>query len=217
MRGILKGVGKALKSKQKSKGESTREFIIDTAISLLARKGYEATSFQEIADLCHLSQAAPLYHFKSKEGLFLAAVEHIRKNKARVISEGIQIRDDAFIRLLKYFRGHINWAEVYRFQAGVFLLLGHFASFNQNFAEIYQSIVKGEREEIEILIAAGEREKIFHFAESTSILAELLHDAILGITTNLLAGRGEINSPRRLEKKSKLILQAVLGYEIESE
>lgn len=197
---------------KKTKGENTRELILETAISLLAKKGYEQMSFQEIADTCNLSQAAPLYHFKSKEGLFREAIEYIRKNRTKWVSYDIQVKDDAYQRLLKYFRGRIDWANVYRFEAVVFSLLSHFAAFNKDFAELYQSILKDERDEIESLIAAGLREKIFHTQQHTSLLAEILHDAILGMTINLLAGRGVLSTPRQWEKKIKYILQSVLGW-----
>ena len=198
----------------KSKGEKSRDLIVEKATILLARKGFDQTSFQEIADECGVSQATPIYHFRSKEGLFRAVVESIRKNKQRLLQQNVEMKDDAFDRLLKYFRGHLNWAEVYRYEAGVFLQLHHFASFDSGFAAIYQEIAIFERREIESLIVAGQREKIFLPKQPTSLLAEILHDCILGVVTNLLAGRGQLHSPRLLERKSKLMIQKILDYEI---
>jgi AcrR family transcriptional regulator len=53
-----------------AKGVATREEILDTAVELFARKGYDRTSVREIARMTGLSQAGLMHHFSTKEELF---------------------------------------------------------------------------------------------------------------------------------------------------
>jgi AcrR family transcriptional regulator len=54
-----------------AKGRAKRDEIVDVALDLFARTGYDRTSVREIARLTGLSQAGLLHHFKSKEEIFL--------------------------------------------------------------------------------------------------------------------------------------------------
>ena len=57
-----------------SKRHARQRDIIESALGLFARKGYDRTSVREIARLSGLSQAGLLHHFGSKEELFLAVL-----------------------------------------------------------------------------------------------------------------------------------------------
>jgi AcrR family transcriptional regulator len=63
-----------------AKGLAKREQILDVALDLFARNGYDRTSFREIARATGLSQAGLLHHFSSKEELF---VEVLRRRDSR--------------------------------------------------------------------------------------------------------------------------------------
>lgn len=54
-----------------AKGVAKREEILQTALELFARKGYDRVSVREIARESGLSQAGLLHHFSTKEELFL--------------------------------------------------------------------------------------------------------------------------------------------------
>ncbi|GEM_PF-1326492 len=53
----------------------TVEALLDAAVTVFARKGYERASLDEIADLAGFSKGAVYSNFDSKEDLFLAVVE----------------------------------------------------------------------------------------------------------------------------------------------
>jgi AcrR family transcriptional regulator len=63
-----------------AKGVAKRDEILDVAMGLFARKGYDRTSFREIARETGLSQAGLLHHFASKEELF---AQVLRRRDAR--------------------------------------------------------------------------------------------------------------------------------------
>ena len=60
-----------------ARGQETRLRIIETAIPLFARLGFENTSTREIAVAAGVNPPALQYYFHSKEGLYQACAEHI--------------------------------------------------------------------------------------------------------------------------------------------
>jgi AcrR family transcriptional regulator len=55
----------------------TRSQLLDAALDVFGRLGYEGASTREIAKAANANLAAIVYHFGGKEGLHLAVAEHI--------------------------------------------------------------------------------------------------------------------------------------------
>jgi len=60
----------------KTKGERTRQAILDTAAALATREGLEPLSIGRLAEATGMSKSGLFSHFGSKEELQLATVEH---------------------------------------------------------------------------------------------------------------------------------------------
>ncbi len=58
-----------------SKGERTRQAIVDAAYSLVIEQGYAATSMRQIAEKSGLALGSIYNHFSSKEKVFRAIIE----------------------------------------------------------------------------------------------------------------------------------------------
>lgn len=56
-------------------GEKTKQHIVEKAKVLFERKGYAATSMEDIREFTGVSKGSIYYHFKNKEDLFLYAIE----------------------------------------------------------------------------------------------------------------------------------------------
>ncbi|UZX03127.1 TetR/AcrR family transcriptional regulator [Arthrobacter sp. CDRTa11] len=52
-----------------AKGRAARELILETALEVISKKGYTATSLRDIADQAGMTQAGLLHHFDTKENL----------------------------------------------------------------------------------------------------------------------------------------------------
>ncbi|MDD4915449.1 MAG: CerR family C-terminal domain-containing protein [Methylococcales bacterium] len=59
------------------RGNATRDALICAATDCFARDGFDAVSLREIAMGAGVNQALIGYHFRNKEGLYLAVFEHI--------------------------------------------------------------------------------------------------------------------------------------------
>src|SRR5437764_13029600 len=69
-----------------TKGERTRQVLLDAAIARFGRDGYRGTSVAEIARDARLSGTAAYAYFPNKEALFVAAVD---EDAASVIQDGL--------------------------------------------------------------------------------------------------------------------------------
>jgi len=60
-----------------TKAEGTRMMILQTALKLIYRQGYQATSIDEIIASTAVTKGAFFYHFKNKEEMGLAVINEI--------------------------------------------------------------------------------------------------------------------------------------------
>ena len=74
-----------------TKGERTRQTVLEAAIARFGRDGYRGTSVAEIARDARLSGTAVYVYFPNKEALFVAAVD---EDAAAVIDEGLSTLTD---------------------------------------------------------------------------------------------------------------------------
>ena len=66
--------------------EVRREQILEEAISILGRLGYHGFTIHELAERCGLSNAGLLYHFPSKNQLFVAVVQELEQREIRALA-----------------------------------------------------------------------------------------------------------------------------------
>lgn len=73
--------------KTKEEAEKTRARILASALSLFVRKGYEHTTFTDIAARMKMTKGAVYWHFKSKEALLVALVNEMIAKFQRQLGE----------------------------------------------------------------------------------------------------------------------------------
>lgn len=72
-------------------GRESRELILETALAVIGRRGYGATSLRDIAAEVGMTQAGMLHHFGTKENLL---VEVLRQRDAASRAALAEARDD---------------------------------------------------------------------------------------------------------------------------
>ncbi len=83
----------------KQDAEKTRTRILASALALFARKGYEHTTFTDIAARLKMTKGAVYWHFESKQALLLALVDEMLTKFHRQISELLPQGEDSFASL----------------------------------------------------------------------------------------------------------------------
>ncbi len=84
--------------------EGAREKLLQTAVELFAAKGYAATSVRELVGRAGVSKPVLYYYFGSKEGLFLAILDHAADTQRRVQAEAASASGSLFERLVFFCR-----------------------------------------------------------------------------------------------------------------
>jgi len=72
-----------------------KDAILDAAVILFARLGFEGASFSEITDLCGAKRPLILYHYGTKEDLWRLAVESVSRRFDEEMKARLVIDDDA--------------------------------------------------------------------------------------------------------------------------
>jgi AcrR family transcriptional regulator len=200
------------KKRTRLSAEVRKEAIVAAAIEIVAEKGFLETSFQMIADRCKVSQSAVLHHFKNKEELVEAVMAQLLKHNHELVSGLMLPEDDAKTRLIKHFRGNIQWAVKYEPEGQLLLLLYYFASYHPHFSKIYAEILKNARIRIKAHILAAIREKIFKDDINADEVSGIMHDALLGSFINYVTVRKSGEEPEDpIPKWERLIKNYEVG------
>jgi TetR/AcrR family transcriptional repressor of nem operon len=100
----------AVQSEALSKGERTRQKLLDLAYDALIRKGFAATSIEELVEAAGITKSGFFYHFKDKRDLARALIErHSDEDAAfldRMIARARELSDDplhSFLIFLKLY------------------------------------------------------------------------------------------------------------------
>jgi AcrR family transcriptional regulator len=86
--------------------QATVDRLCDAALELFVKKGYRATTIDEIARRVRLTKGAVYYHFRSKADLLDTIVERVRNEYPCGIPEGDGPRE----KLVNFFHTQAKWA-----------------------------------------------------------------------------------------------------------
>ncbi|MBF4692164.1 TetR/AcrR family transcriptional regulator [Fusibacter ferrireducens] len=130
-----------------NKGNRTRQFIIENAISVFSKKGYTAVTMKDICESCQMSRGGVYGHFSSTKEIFIAILDNDLKLNRAIVEESIQKKVPAIRILEAYFKQEIK--IIFSEQRGLYFATHEFA-----FAEVDQRERMNQRlkESIHILM-----------------------------------------------------------------
>lgn len=79
---------------QRDRGAETRAQLIEAALDVFGRLGFEGATTREIAKAADANLAAIVYHFGGKEALYLAVAEHVATGIAEKIGPALAVASD---------------------------------------------------------------------------------------------------------------------------
>ncbi|MBO5750880.1 MAG: TetR family transcriptional regulator [Kiritimatiellae bacterium] len=85
--------------RSKEDAEKTRERILSSALQLFAKKGYEHTTFTDIAARMKMTKGAVYWHFESKQSLLIALVDEMLEKFKEQILKLLPAGEDGFGKL----------------------------------------------------------------------------------------------------------------------
>jgi TetR/AcrR family transcriptional repressor of nem operon len=106
----LEETAPGVQSAARSKGERTRERILDLAYDSVIRKGFAATSIEELVEAAGITKSGFFYHFKDKTDLARQLIERYTSENAQFLDEmakrARELSDDplhSFLIFLKFY------------------------------------------------------------------------------------------------------------------
>jgi TetR/AcrR family transcriptional regulator len=88
-----------------ARSSRTRERILRLAAAEFARKGYDGARMDEIAARCGVRKYSVYYYFRSKEGLFVAVLDHVYQ-MFRARQREISVRGLSPVQAMRQLVGH---------------------------------------------------------------------------------------------------------------
>ena len=132
--------------------KGTKRRIFETAIDLFARKGYEATSIDEITAVVGVAKGTLYYHFKSKDDIFRYLTEQgmdLLKKSIYIKTKHAKGAIDKLRRIIE-----IQIKIIMRYEQFVLLLLSHIWG-NEKRNVVFRQYVFEYIEEITKVIKEG--------------------------------------------------------------
>jgi len=182
--------------------------ILTESIRLFGANGIDQTSFAMIAKATKVTQPNVLYHFPSKEILVHEMVQRILTHNRESVEALMKPGDSGREKLEKYLQGNLAWTNQYPDETRVILLLYYYATFRPEFRDLYASILKSARTRLAGFLQCWVREENKKPDQSLDLLAQILHDWVLGSLINHLTTASiHLSAESSLRKKWSVLLE----------
>src|SRR6185312_6774939 len=142
---------------EQARSRTRRQRILDGAALTFSRRGYRATSVDDIAEASATSKGGIYFHFPNKEAIFLALLEgmaallHDRMERAMAEAAGPEAKlDAALLTMLHTFGAHRTLARLFLVDA-----MGANREFSARIMEIQEGFVALIERQLQEAIAEG--------------------------------------------------------------
>jgi AcrR family transcriptional regulator len=164
--------------------EMTRTALVEAAAEVFARRGFHASSLEEIAETAGFTRGAIYSNFGSKEDLLLAVVEWTNRKHVGAFADELARGSDESVRD-RTASAALLWRDVIRRDPTQAVLHLEFQSYAMRNPEFRKRLVELERAQVQTIADLITREsKIqgLHLALPAEDLAEILNAATIGLT-----------------------------------
>ena len=83
--------------------------VVNAAINVFWRKGYAASSVQDVADAVGVLKGSLYYYIDSKEELLFRIVDDVHQQSRRILDEVVALDGPPLERLGNYIERHVQW------------------------------------------------------------------------------------------------------------
>lgn len=169
-----------------TKGELTKNRLLDAAIEIIGKFGEHQTSFQRIADACDVSQALPVRYFKTRENLILEVVKRLVETAKFETANALADTETASEQLIAYFEVSFSLIRKYPHLGKVYALFYYLASYDPEFTRLNSAVRKNAIDRIRGIIVSGVNSGEFE-VENPALLAQTMHTNLTGLILNTLS------------------------------
>ena len=179
--------------------------IYDSAVRLVAQRGYHGTSLRDIATSANLRISSVYYHYPSKQDILLAVIRRTMADLSAAVSTAIDTAgSDPSARLTAAIRAHILFHTARSAEA--FIVDSEIRSLDpESLAEVVALRDAYEKLFLKIL-RAGRRSRAFHMGDET-VTKNALLTALTGVADWYRIG-GRLSPDRVADEVAELFLRS---------
>ena len=185
------------------KGEKTKELIVEAALELFAKDGFDLVSMQKIADKVGISQAAVAQHFGNKRKLIMSVRSYVTQSNYGFVDTVIDPYTKSYEQLYTHCYRNIEWAFKNPGMTQILLLTYYFSFNDKDFREHQIKTVENARLRIEKYIIGYSREVTALNKNKIQGISEEIHRWILGYFLR------DVSISHSLSFKSKQVSESV--------
>jgi TetR/AcrR family fatty acid metabolism transcriptional regulator len=191
-----------------TKGEDTRERILDAALNIFSNKGYHDTRMDEIVEASDTSKGSIYFYFPNKERLFLALVDQFADLLERRVIEAVEQEEQGIMQVRAALQACLETFGRYRRPAKILLVqaVGLGTVFEKKRVEVNDRFANLIKKYLDESITIGDIAPV-----DTDVVSYAWMGAIYGIVIRWVY-TGEPDSERILSALLPLLLKSV-GYE----
>lgn len=101
--------GSAARPPDIAKRRNRKVDVMDAAIDVFWRKGYAASSVQDVADAVGVLKGSLYYYIDSKEDLLFRILDDVHESSRRILDEVVALDATPLERLRTYIERHVEW------------------------------------------------------------------------------------------------------------
>jgi AcrR family transcriptional regulator len=131
------------------KGETTRAAILDEAVQIASRVGFEGLSIGGLAEQVEMSKSGLFAHFRSKEQLQLQTMERAREKFVDLVVRPALAAPRGEARVLAMFDGWVAWTR--QALEGGCIFVAAAAELDDQPGVLRDALVKNERDWLEFI------------------------------------------------------------------
>lgn len=162
-----------------TKGERTRQRMVEAVIESVARQGFEFSSATTISKLAKVNRGLIVHYFSTMEKLFKAGMTEVSRFALGRTNELLLQHADVEDPVERYFLATFGWIEE-RPLYGQFLIgLILRASYEKKAAEPAAALFEGGRARLKELLEQGNKAKLYKIKD-TAAVARMLHAVLMG-------------------------------------
>ncbi|WP_162186161.1 TetR/AcrR family transcriptional regulator [Amycolatopsis jejuensis] len=182
-------------------GDESRRRILDAAEELFAERGFDRTSFVDIAERSGISRGSIPWHFKNKDGLVIAVLQ-----RAMDRYMGPEQYAEAFPTLAEVVLDYRKWAESDN-SALIFMVLAEAMGNTGDVHSQYQEFLGRRRAGVELWLRAQRpaRADPAAAAKQEHAVAVALQGAVLGIHLQALIDPDGVDLDGALQSLATLV------------
>ncbi len=176
-------------AKQKRDAAATQSKIMQNAMELFAKKGFEGVSVDEVAAASEINKAMIFYYFKNKAGLYEAVMQGVLEAMYKEIVEADKCCQSTLGELKAFITTYASFAKRYPYFPPLFL-----RELSDNSAHLPELMFESMKKLFVLLsgiLQKGEKEGLFK-----DVIPMIVHFMIIGtinlyVTTDTLRKKAE--------------------------